>query len=184
RRGYYNRGRVPQPAVNLLPEAAMTPSKALRFWATFVLVMAAVLALTPPTIPAQPASDAKYGVTVLRDVMVPMRDGVKLATDVYLPTVDGVAIQEKLPTILERTPYDKQRAADVNSAHYYSARGYAVVIQDTRGRFKSEGVWHMLTDDGRDGSDVCEWIGRQPWSNGKVGMIGTSYVGGSQHAVA
>ncbi len=58
------------------------------------------------------------------------------------------------------------------------------MVQDTRGRYKSEGVWHMLNDDGRDGFDTCDWIGRQPWSDGKVGTIGTSYVGGTQHAIA
>jgi predicted acyl esterase len=109
-------------------ESEMTTPKTLRVWAVLALVMAAVLALAPHSIPAQQAGGAKYGFTVQRDVMVPMRDGVKLATDIYLPTVDGVAIQERLPTILERTPYDKLRAADVGMAHYYSARGYAVVI--------------------------------------------------------
>ena len=57
-----------------------------------------------------------------------------------------------------------------------------MVIQDTRGRFKSDGVWHMLTDDGPDGVDAAAWIARQPWSNGAIGMMGTSYVGGTQHA--
>jgi putative CocE/NonD family hydrolase len=58
------------------------------------------------------------------------------------------------------------------------------VAQDTRGRYGSEGVWHMLTDDGPDGVDCAAWIGKQPWSNAKIGMIGTSYVGGTQHAMA
>ncbi len=161
----------------------MTLTKPFRLYAACAFAVAALVLLSSP-LSAQSVSDARYGVTVQRNVMVPMRDGVKLATDIYLPTVDGVAIQEKLPTILERTPYDKLRAGDVSLAHYYSARGYAVVIQDTRGRYKSEGVWHMLNDDGKDGADVCAWIGKQPWSNGKIGMIGTSYVGGTQHAVA
>src|SRR5262249_49258188 len=121
---------------------------------------------------------------VQHDVMVPMRDGVPLATDLYLPKVEGAVVRDRVPTILERTPYDKLRGADVAMAHYYGSRGYAVVIQDTRGRYRSEGVWHMLTDDGRDGVDICAWIAKQPWSNGRIGMIGTSYVGGTQHAVA
>ncbi len=54
----------------------------------------------------------------------------------------------------------------------------------TRGRFQSEGVWHMLTDDGRDGVDTCAWIAKQPWSNAQVGTMGSSYVGGTQHAIA
>jgi putative CocE/NonD family hydrolase len=114
---------------------------------------------------------------IQRDIMVPMRDGVKLATDIYLPQNS-----QRLPTILERTPYGKQ--SDAAMARYFVDHGYAVVVQDTRGRFGSEGIWHMLNDDGRDGVDACDWIGRQPWSNGRVGMIGTSYVGGTQHAIA
>ncbi|HRP05246.1 MAG TPA: CocE/NonD family hydrolase, partial [Opitutaceae bacterium] len=67
---------------------------------------------------------------------------------------------------------------------YYDSRGYVFVAQDTRGRFASEGEWHMLTDDGRDGWDCGAWIAQQPWSDGKIGMFGTSYVGGTQHAMA
>jgi uncharacterized protein len=128
------------------------------------------------------AADALYEVTVEKDVMVPMRDGVRLATDVYLPVRPGAAADERLPVILERRPYNKDGCA--SSGRYYAARGYAFVAQDTRGRYKSEGVWHMLTDDGPDGVDTAAWIGQQPWSNGKIGMIGTSYVGGTQHAMA
>src|SRR5579862_357797 len=123
------------------------------------------------------AAGASYDVVCRDDVMVPMRDGVRLATDVYLPAQGGQPLAEKWPTILMRTPYGKMDAhAD---GQYYAAHGYAVVFQDTRGRFHSEGVWHMLSDDGRDGVDTCAWIGKQPWSNGKVGTIGTSYVGGT-----
>ena len=133
---------------------------------------------------AHAASEAKYGVAVLRDVMVPMRDGVHLATDVYLPTdAKGTVVAEGLPTVLQRTPYNKERGA--STAHYYASRGYAVVFQDNRGRYKSEGVWGgFVNDDVADGYDLCAWIGQQPWSNGKVGMIGTSYTGGTQHALA
>ncbi len=131
------------------------------------------------------ADEALYGVAVQTDVMVPMRDRVALATDVYLPARDGKAVTEKWPVILMRTPYGKSgRMGGADYAGYFVARGYAVVMQDTRGRFHSEGVWHMLTDDGRDGFDTCDWIGKQPWSDGKVGTIGTSYVGGTQHALA
>ncbi len=113
--------------------------------------------------------------------MVPMRDGVRLATDVYLPARNGQPVAGKWPTILMRTPYGKQNEGD---GRYFATHGYAVVFQDTRGRFRSEGVWHMLTDDGRDGVDTCAWIAKQPWANGKVGTIGSSYVGGTQHAIA
>jgi len=119
---------------------------------------------------------------VEQDVMVAMRDGVHLATDIYRPAVDGQPIDEPLPVILTRLPYNKDGAA--TAGKYYATHGYVFVAQDTRGRYKSEGIWHMLTDDGPDGVDCAAWIGQQPWSDGKIGMIGTSYVGGTQHAMA
>jgi uncharacterized protein len=121
-------------------------------------------------------------VVVETNVRVPMRDGVSLATDIYLPPRVGQAPDQRWSTILMRTPYDKHGAkAD---AEFFARHGYVFVVQDTRGRYASDGVWHMLTDDGRDGFDTCQWIGRQSWSNGKLGTIGTSYVGGTQHALA
>ena len=150
-----------------------TPSPHRPAWGVLVLFLLA---------PAGLAQEPLYGVTRQADVMVPMRDQVALATDVYLPTRDGKVVTAKLPTILMRLPYNKSGAkAD---GDYFASHGYAVVIQDTRGRYKSEGVWHMLTDDGRDGVDTCAWIAKQTWSDGKVGTIGTSYVGGTQHALA
>lgn len=119
---------------------------------------------------------------VERDVMVPMRDGVRLATDIYRPAKDGEAVEQAFPVILTRLPYNKD--GSTTAGEYYATHGYVYVAQDTRGRYKSEGVWHMLTDDGRDGVDCAAWIGQQPWSNGRIGMIGTSYVGGTQHAMA
>jgi putative CocE/NonD family hydrolase len=133
--------------------------------------------------PASTADEPLHGVAVQTDVLVPMRDRVSLATDIYLPARDGKALPEKWPTILMRTPYGKSGQRQT-VGEYFAAHGYAVVVQDTRGRYGSEGVWHMLTDDGRDGLDTCAWVGKQPWSNGKVGTIGTSYVGGTQHALA
>ncbi len=129
----------------------------------------------------------EFEVIVKKDVMVPMRDGVKLATDLYLPAKDGKPAPGRFPVVLTRTPYDKSETAwtplDVIGP-YYASRGYVFVAQDTRGRFASEGEWHMLTDDGRDGWDCGAWIAQQPWSDGKIGMFGTSYVGGTQHAMA
>ena len=124
------------------------------------------------------AADVAVPVKVEHDVMVSMRDGIKLATDIYLPE----KVAGKLPVILTRLPYDKKGS----KAHgeYFARHGYVFVAQDTRGRFGSEGVWHMMTDDGRDGVDCAAWIAAQPWSNGKIGMMGTSYVGGTQHAMA
>lgn len=112
------------------------------------------------------------------DVMVPMRDGVHLATDVYRPAHP----KGPVPTIVTRTPYDKTGAAA--AAKFFTTHGYAFVAQDTRGRYKSEGTWRMLLDDGPDGVECASWIGRQPWSNGRIATIGMSYVGGTQHAMA
>ena len=125
-----------------------------------------------------------YGVAIGKDIMVAMRDGIQLATDVYRPTENGLPLAGKYPTIMSRTPYSKDGARNEATGRYYASHGYVFVVQDTRGRFKSKGVWHMLNDDGRDGFDASHWISQQPWSNGKMGMIGTSYVGGTQHAVA
>lgn len=117
------------------------------------------------------------------DVMVVMRDGVKLATDLYFPAqADGQRAEGRFPVILTRTPYNKIGAKKIGE--YFTKHGYVVVAQDCRGRYGSEGVWHWMTDEGDDGVDCAAWIGAQSWSDGKIGMIGTSYVGGTQHAMA
>jgi putative CocE/NonD family hydrolase len=129
-----------------------------------------------------PANDARHEVAVEKDVKVPMRDGVKLALDLYLPAANGKPLPGKHPTILVRTPYNKN--GSTAEARWFAARGFAVVVNDTRGRYASEGVWRMIVDDPNDGYDVCGWIVQQPWSTGKIGTMGTSYVGGTQHALA
>lgn len=133
---------------------------------------------TALAVPAAWAADF----VVEKNVMVLMRDGVQLATDLYRPAQDDVAVTTRLPVILTRTPYNKNGAKTMGE--YYARHGYVFVAQDTRGRYASQGVWHMLTDDGPDGVDCAAWIGKQSWSNGRIGMIGTSYVGGTQHAMA
>jgi uncharacterized protein len=104
-----------------------------------------------------------------REHMVPMRDGVRLATDVHLPEGEG-----PFPTVLQRTPYNK---SGVFSADAYNERGYALVAQDQRGRYRSEGVYEPHMNEIHDGYDTVEWIAAQPWSNGKVGISGASAVG-------
>jgi putative CocE/NonD family hydrolase len=121
-------------------------------------------------------------IVVKTNVMVTMRDGVKLATDLYLPAENGVEKPGRYPVVLTRLPYNKDGSKKLGM--YYAAHGYVFVAQDCRGRYASEGVWHWMTDDGKDGVDCAKWIGQQPWSDGKIGMIGTSYVGGTQHAMA
>ncbi len=100
--------------------------------------------------------------------MVPMRDGVRLATDIHLPAGDG-----PFSTILQRTPYSKPSSG----AERYTDRGYVLVLQDQRGRFGSEGTYIPHEHEMEDGYDTIEWIASQPWSNGKVGMSGASALG-------
>lgn len=104
------------------------------------------------------------------DEMVPMRDGVRLATTIFLPDGEG-----RWPVILMRTPYGKDVFA--TAASFWTRRGYAFVVQDCRGRFKSEGQYRPFLDDHTDGYDTVEWIAAQPWSTGKVGMYGASAMG-------
>lgn len=144
------------------------------------LVCAAALFSIPAT--ALLGREAAHGVTLRADVMVTMRDGVELATDLYLPAKGDEPIPGRYPVILSRTPYNKD--GQKSFGEYYAARGYVFVAQDTRGRWKSEGIWRMLVDDGPDGQDTADWIAAQEWSDGKIGMIGVSYFGGTQHALA
>ncbi|MDX9723375.1 MAG: CocE/NonD family hydrolase, partial [Myxococcota bacterium] len=127
-------------------------------------------ALAVKTVDDPLLSAPNHDFEVETNVMVPMRDGVSLATDLYRP--HGV---EKAPVILIRTPYGK--TMQELDGRYYARRGYAVAVQDCRGRFDSEGVWKPFMHEANDGYDSIEYLGVQPWSNGKVGMIGASYVG-------
>ncbi|HQZ16836.1 MAG TPA: CocE/NonD family hydrolase [Vicinamibacteria bacterium] len=131
---------------------------------------------------AKPLAAAPFDILVHRHVMVAARDGVRLATDIYLPARNGV-VATRVPAIVERTPYNKDRGPDA-LVNFFVPRGYAVVFQDVRGRYRSEGKWRPITDDGPDGADLLKWIAEQSWSSGKVGMVGTSYAGATQHAVA
>jgi putative CocE/NonD family hydrolase len=128
------------------------------------------------------ASEPRYDVIVSKNVMVPMRDGVGLAIDIYRPALNGLPVEGKFPVILERTPYNKDGIE--SWARYFVPRGYVAVGQDVRGRFASEGVWRMHRDDGNDGYDTAKWLGEQPWCDGNIGTVGTSYPGGTQHALA
>jgi putative CocE/NonD family hydrolase len=127
-------------------------------------------------------TEPRFEVVVRKDERITARDGTKLAADVYLPATGGTPIEVRHPTLLSRTPYGKTSEAE--AARWFAARGYAVVVNDCRGRFASEGRWRMLLDDPADGADVVKWIAAQPWSTGKIGTFGTSYVGGTQHALA
>lgn len=111
---------------------------------------------------------------ISKNEMVPMRDGIRLSTDIYLPS-DKSRSKEKLPTILFRTPYGKRIGFALLSQCI--SKGYAIVTQDTRGRFESEGKSMSFLDDVNDGYDTVEWIASQQWSNGKVGTFGMSAMG-------
>ena len=138
----------------------------------------AILGLAAVTAPIGALAEEPYGIVVVKDVMVPMRDGVRLATDVHLPAREGVAAPGRFPAILERTPYNKDESDFW--ARVFVPRGYVFVAQDVRGRYHSEGRWRPLRDDGRDGYDTAKWIGAQPWSDGGFGTVGGSYAGGIQ----
>ncbi|HEY3122060.1 MAG TPA: CocE/NonD family hydrolase [Vicinamibacteria bacterium] len=113
------------------------------------------------------------------EVSVPMRDGTRLAADLYRPATG------RFPALLERTPYDKRRPVLIEAGRYLAARGYAVVMQDVRGRFGSEGEFRFLSpQEGPDGYDTLEWIVRQQWCDGQVGTMGLSYSTATQQALA
>jgi hypothetical protein len=110
-------------------------------------------------------------------ISVPMRDGIKLATDVYRD--DAVT---KAPVVLMRTPYDRTKAKGM--AERWAKAGYVAVMQDCRGTRASEGVTAPYNNEGQDGYDTLEWITRQSWCSGRVGMMGGSYVGAVQWQAA
>jgi len=142
----------------------------------------ATVALTVLFAAGSGRAEEPYEIIVRKNVMVTARDGVKLTTDVYLPGREGTVAPGKFPTILERTPYNK--AGSDSWASYFVPRGFVAVAQDVRGRFGSGGNWRPHRDDGADGYDTAKWIGEQPWSDGGIGTVGTSYPGGTQHALA
>ena len=116
-----------------------------------------------------------YSVEMKLDVKVPMRDGVDLSADIYLPISTG-----PWPAILMRTPYSNNVDVMIERGRMLANSGYAVVIQDVRGRWDSDGVYYAFHQEVEDGFDTQEWVSNQPWCNGKVGMVGCSYFGMSQ----
>ncbi|NUQ05775.1 MAG: CocE/NonD family hydrolase [Anaerolineae bacterium] len=117
---------------------------------------------------------------VERDVEMTTRDGVVLRADIYRPNTP-----EPVPVLLERIPYNKRfGASKLPFALLAAERGYAVVIQDTRGRWASEGDGAPFVHEMQDGCDAVEWAAHQPWANGRVGMFGASYTGYTQLAAA
>ena len=140
---------------------------------------------------------AEYDFVVARNVMVAMRDGVKLATDIYRPARNGMADGGRFPVILERTPYGKTQSSrseiDVGMtesrprpevAAWFVRQGYIVAYQDCRGRYASGGEFVKYLSDGEDGYDTVAWLAAQPWCNGKIATMGLSYAAHTQGALA
>jgi hypothetical protein len=145
----------------------MNRKKAAWFAAIIVLVLTAGVCQ---------AAD-RYAVTFERNVAAKMRDGVTLFADIYRPRADG-----RFPVLLQRTPYDKNNEVDIGLEG--AARGYVVIIQDVRGRYASEGEWYPFKHESDDGYDSVEWAAALPYSDGRVGMFGGSYVGATQMLTA
>ena len=120
----------------------------------------------------------------VKNEMIPMRDGVTLATDIYRPAIGGVPVADKLPILLQRTPYNKEGTNLVRQARYFASRGYVVVLQDERGAYHSEGIQTKYTGYGQDGYDTIEWLAKLPYTDGQVAMWGTSYAAHAQAGAA
>ena len=140
-----------------------------------------ILVLLIAAAPVDAAEPAFPDTLVARyHVPVAMRDGVALATDVYLPSAQG-----PFPTLLVRDIYTNgSTEARQRYARWATANGYAFVLQNARGRYDSEGEWYPYFQEIDDGHDTLDWIAEQPWSNGKVGMFGTSYLASVQWLAA
>ncbi len=140
-------------------------------------ILHAILMIGAVVLSAPHCARAQQGYAVITQNGVPMktRDGVTLYSDIYRPRADGT-----FPVILMRTPYDKSVSWAVGPAYQIAAHGYVVIAQDVRGRYTSEGEWYPFRHESNDGYDAVEWAAALPSSNGKVGMIGGSYVGATQ----
>lgn len=139
--------------------------------AIFVMAMNVILST-----PFAHAAD-QYSVTYERNVALKMRDGITLRADIFRPNADG-----KFPVLLQRTPYNKDNGVEFGIKA--ASRGYVVIFQDVRGRYASEGEWYVFKNEPNDGYDTVEWAAALPYSNGKVGMFGGSYVGATQMLAA
>jgi uncharacterized protein len=147
----------------------------------FLLISALSLAVVPAarTNAEKQVLEANEGI-LEKDVAVPMRDGVLLRADIFRPVGNG-----PFPVLVYRTPYGKEFALrEYTTFRHAVDRGYAVVVQDVRGRYASEGEFRPYENEGRDGYDTIEWVALQPWSSGDVGTFGLSYPGAVQWLAA
>src|SRR5262249_8531348 len=141
-----------------------------------ILAVLVLIATFPRLFAQTPTTSQQSNVHLERDIAVRMRDGVTLRADLLLPAQEG-----RFPTLVYRTPYGKEDAVKEYTTFQHAVeRGYAVVVQDVRGRYASAGVFTPYQNEGRDGYDTIEWAAVQPWSNGAVGTFGLSYPGAVQ----
>jgi len=138
------------------------------------IVTFALLSIVPYKSLAQESSQPIHQVFEELDVKVVMRDGIRLSTNIYRPDTTG-----RFPVLLMRSPYGNGGKGD-KEGHFFAQRGYVVVIQDTRGRYNSEGIFNAMQPETLDGFDTQQWIGKQSWCNGRIGTIGGSYLGFTQ----
>jgi putative CocE/NonD family hydrolase len=168
-----------------LPTPSQQEASGMRLSRTAVpLLFVLALSITQLTIPAQLSAQEEPGssdIIIQHDVPMKTRDGVNLFADIYRPKS---STNERFPVILMRTPYDKNVSWAVSPVFKMVPRGYVVIIQDVRGRYTSEGEWYPFRHEQADGYDTVEWAAALPYSNGKVGMIGASYVGATQMQAA
>jgi putative CocE/NonD family hydrolase len=122
---------------------------------------------------------ADSSIVVEKNLPMRTRDGVTLYADVHRPAAPG-----RFPVLVIRTPYDKNADNALTEKLYFPPRGYVVVVQDTRGRFASEGEFYPFLREAADGYDTVQWAAQLPWSNGKAGMVGQSYMAVVQYAAA
>jgi putative CocE/NonD family hydrolase len=156
-------------ALRFFPEDIdLMTCKRAAFW-TVVVAMTLTSSLVQAADP--------YEVTVERGVKAKMRDGVILRADIYRPKADG-----QFPVLLQRTPYDKR--GGVEFGYKAAVHGFVVIVQDVRGRYTSDGEFYTFKHESDDGFDTVEWAAALPYSNGKVGMWGGSYVGATQMLAA
>ena len=131
--------------------------------------------------PALGGEEGPHRIQVQRDVKVEMPDGIALAGDLYLPA----GLEEPLPSVLIRLPYNRAwYTPATDPARFLASWGYAVLVQDVRGRWESEGSYRLLADDRIDGMATLDWMTAQPWSNGRVGTFGCSNLGENQLVLA
>lgn len=166
----------------------MDKSKSRRVWADFMWAMTRLyedyyvkyFRLPFMSLPTN-TPDIYTKVKVVKNVAMPMRDGIKLYANIYKPDTEG-----RFPVILIRMPYGKDEPYCHMPAYgkYFARKGYICVVQDVRGKYASEGKFEPFINEAADGYDTLDWIADQPWCDGNIGMSGESYYGYTQWAVA